>query len=196
MVIKPKKITFLHIPKTGGTSIRANLVNNYVTKQTPKNDVHITAKETKKYLGKDLGIKFCVTRNPYDRWASLFYHTSRNKKFPRYADLKNHNHSQIRQHFFAFLTTASRTKYQNNLQWKIAKDCDHVLRFDQIKKDFCIIQDILGNNTIPLPKENTNPWVNDYSFLFRNKRIVELINKISDLEFQHLGYEQINNSSI
>lgn len=28
------------------------------------------------------------------------------------------------------------------------------------------------------------------------KQTSELINKISDLEFQHLGYEQINNSSI
>lgn len=196
MVIKPKKVTFLHIPKAGGTSIRFYLANNYEIKSTTKRDLHITAKQTRKHFGQDLGIQFCVTRNPYDRWASLFYHTSRNEKYPWYVDLKNHNHSQIRQHFFAYLTTALKTKFQNNLQWRIAKTCDYVLRFDQIEKDFSIIQDILGNNTIPFPKENTNPWVNDYSFLFRNKRIVELVNKICDLEFKHLGYEQINNSSI
>lgn len=200
IVLEPKKITFLHIPKTGGTSIRANLVNNYVTKQTPKNDLHITVKKTKKYFGKDLGIKFCVTRNPYDRWASLFYHASRTEEYVwyndlHYSDLSNHNRSRIKHHFFAFLTNSLKTKWQMNIQWEIAKDCDYVLRYDQLEKDFCVIQDILGNAT-PLLKKNINPWINDYSFLFKNKRIVELVNKLSDLEFQHLNYDCINNNSI
>lgn len=63
------KVTFIHIPKTGGTSVKRWMLDN-VQGQTLK-PKHGTKQNIESVYG-DLGITFCIMRNPYDWLVSTY----------------------------------------------------------------------------------------------------------------------------
>ena len=70
-------LLFIHIPRTGGTSIRSAL-------GWSERAVHETAEEALRRLGRekfDAAIKFTVVRNPYS-WLASYYRTYRASKEP------------------------------------------------------------------------------------------------------------------
>ena len=85
MISHSKKFIFIHIPKTGGTSIEIVLKGYIAEKYKIAGDntffigpdiKHHTASELlERYGKKKFGeyLKFCVIRNPWDRLLSLFY---------------------------------------------------------------------------------------------------------------------------
>jgi hypothetical protein len=95
MISKKNKIIFVHVPKTGGSSIEKCLVNIFdenisvngdqtivkgVLKKPKKNSFnslkHATAEELKLQYGEEIFndyVKFSVVRNPWDRLLSLYY---------------------------------------------------------------------------------------------------------------------------
>lgn len=92
--INNKKILFIHIPKTGGTSIE-NWLSNFGEMQfyqpgfptfmkcTPQ---HLTVNDINVLFGEDcFDLTFAVVRNPYERLISeYFFRTeNQNKKFKR-----------------------------------------------------------------------------------------------------------------
>jgi len=87
------KIIFVHLPKTGGTSIEValNLQNKesgYGLHNKKKAMQHFTWKEYKNYIGDekyDKYYKFAISRNPYEKVISDFYWLT------NFAKLKNKN---------------------------------------------------------------------------------------------------------
>lgn len=93
-----KNITFVHIPKTGGKSIRKFLENNHdfvrktihgkeeLEKLSPaewNKAKHPTFEQTKEIYGlDDLGYTFTCVRNPYDRVISGYFHMTHMKIIP------------------------------------------------------------------------------------------------------------------
>tara|TARA_B100000886_G_scaffold317088_1_gene256121 strand:- start:1739 stop:2350 length:612 start_codon:yes stop_codon:yes gene_type:complete len=83
MIIYDKKIIFIHIPKTGGTSIEDIISNGQKKKKKPdyfygvvkgKALQHLTALEIKDRFDKfDEYLKFVTVRNPYERLISEYY---------------------------------------------------------------------------------------------------------------------------
>ena len=95
MISKKNKIIFIHVPKTGGSSIEKSLVNIFdeviningdqtsvvgQLKKPKKNSFnslkHATAEELKHQYGEEIFndyTKFSVIRNPWDRLLSLYY---------------------------------------------------------------------------------------------------------------------------
>ena len=83
MIIREKKIIFIHIPKTGGTSIEDVITSHIRKKKNPSNLYgvrngkalqHLTALEIKNRIDNyDNFLKFVVVRNPYDRLISEYY---------------------------------------------------------------------------------------------------------------------------
>ena len=78
MIIKKEKTIFIHVPKTGGTSVCTHFgFDNYEYKnnkgqQSKKHDsiTLLKAKFPKEY---DEYMKFSVVRNPYDRMVSVYF---------------------------------------------------------------------------------------------------------------------------
>ena len=81
MIIFEKKLIFIHIPKTGGTSVE-NIISNENDKK-PSNLYGLKDNKILQYLSatevKDLFedydryLKFVIVRNPYDRIISEYY---------------------------------------------------------------------------------------------------------------------------
>lgn len=84
------RILFIHIPKTGGTSIVNMLSEIFEYKERfipgvdrKQKNAHLTAKELKSILGDlefDNWYKFCFVRNPYSRMVSCWKHLTRYKE--------------------------------------------------------------------------------------------------------------------
>ena len=73
-ILHPCKATFIHIPKTGGTSITKWLEKNFKTDNRRKHG-YLSHAEA---IWKDLGWTFSIVRNPFDRIASSYFYQ---KKF-------------------------------------------------------------------------------------------------------------------
>lgn len=73
------KVTFIHIPRTGGTSLLYWANSASISFDAPKKYKHCTLSEATK-LWKNLGTTFTFVRNPYDRIVSLFHYMGQNAK--------------------------------------------------------------------------------------------------------------------
>jgi len=130
-------LTFVHIPKTGGMSIRAWLMRKtprYIHPSLPM----MTPQET-----------FAVVRNPWDRVVSLWAFWNKLKK----ADVP----------FDTFVRNLSTYKFQDNSWFTfdqpqkawIPNGVTYLLKFETLDQDFVQIQNIY-ECTDPLPKVNTS----------------------------------------
>ena len=73
-----KEILFIHIPKSGGTSIASALIGK-PSGHPYLYQYYLSNKEyTKKFY------KFCVVRNPYDRLVSAYAHISQRECNPEF----------------------------------------------------------------------------------------------------------------
>jgi len=72
MILKNKKIIFVHIPRTGGCSIENHF--NFKASDTWKPDTaqHLTLQEYSEHFDIDKYFKFTVVRNPWDRIISWY----------------------------------------------------------------------------------------------------------------------------
>lgn len=83
-----KLVLFIHIPKTGGTSIEGKLINypcaffNRYKGELKVTPQHFTFKDYC-YLGLDLFVdnSFCIVRDPFDRLLSEYKYRMGNSKF-------------------------------------------------------------------------------------------------------------------
>ena len=74
MIDHRSKLIFIHIARTGGTSIEASLVGKDWWLVDPSSK-HISAKQARDLYGKDIWeayTKFSVVRNPWDRVVSMW----------------------------------------------------------------------------------------------------------------------------
>lgn len=78
-----KKIIFIHIPKTGGTSVATSLVGKPSGHPYLYEYYYANKTYTKEFF------KFCVVRNPFDRLVSGFFHIKHNYTNPIYKSTFN-----------------------------------------------------------------------------------------------------------
>jgi len=144
-------LTYVHIPKTGGTSI-----TNWLMKYDPAyelKDGHHTIHMLRRNW--DIDRYFTVVRNPWDRLVSMYhfmlleppdsFYTAVPKTFDDFLNNLTFDFSSKKiVHWFNMTTNQSFWIDDNAI----------VLRTESLNEDFKQIQDIL-NCSIPLPHENT-----------------------------------------
>lgn len=192
--------TFIHIPRTGGTSFERWVNENKIT--------HINKDTHRKVDVSDKGLIFGFVRNPFDRMVSLFHYIGQNAErrlnaLKTIKEIDGKFNTVIRKDLEIFRLYESgfsnwienftkgegpdwAWRKDNQSSWFGDKDC-LVLKTENLSVDFSHIQDLF-NCYDPLPKTNISEH-RDYHVYYNSdsKRIVERLFK-DDLDKFNYGF--------
>lgn len=197
MISNNKKFIFVHIPKSGGTSVNSALKEycEFPPELSPgvrNNDLPSIAykKHTNIFDMKKEGIdidqyfKFCIIRNPWDRILSLYFH--RIQLISRTIDLQEKTfNSWIRR---VFLDEKTKRYWVNQVDY-ISIDgklvMDHMIRFENLQFEWTDICKKLN-----IQKELPHEYKTDHkqSHIYYNKKSKEIIHEMFIRDIEMLDY--------
>lgn len=188
IISKQYKFLFIHIPKTGGTSVWKSLLD--VGGHNAR-DCHIGAKKMKNMIGEKRWneyFKFAFVRNPWARMVSCFEYDkmigSPNAKkyntFPRYLKYRLIDQPRERDGYF-FYRMLDRIEIDN----KIAMD--YVGKCETLQKDFDYVCDKLGVSKRKLGNERQTKKV-DYRTYY-DKKSIKIVSDMFSREIEVFNYE-------
>jgi hypothetical protein len=191
---------FVHIPKTGGTSIEVYF-KDYLNEAFSKEEKHFTARDAKKlYPEWDIYFTFTFVRNPWERVFSYWYNyynifkqiertkeTFLNFLYQLHGDIEWQGNNVAKKHLLP------------QIDWITDEDGEICLqfigRFECIQHDFDLIRDILHvdneyalGNILWIPNK---PHCSE----FFDREHVELINEIYKKDIDQFGYRYENCSN-
>lgn len=143
MISHELKLIFIHIPRTGGTSVEKALVGKNWWNIDPKTK-HLTCVEARQTYRDywDDYTKFSITRNPWD-WLVSLYHSHNQVRAKR---------GQITWPEYVRHPTMDRHEQHSAIQSEIiGTDMDLVLRFETIQSDFDDLCKRVGRPKTDLP---------------------------------------------
>lgn len=174
--LKKHNMTFIHIPKTGGQSIREYLMSVPGAEIMPLNKREINVKHpdiwtAQKHFG-ELGWSFCVVRNPYDRIVSMWGHLQR----------VGYTKSPFRKFVM------KEAKYDDYMKPMSAwfDHIDHVIKFENLRKDFQLVQDKIGvkSKLIHKNKSAHKPYTEYY-----DDELIEFVSEKFKEDLQRFDYK-------
>lgn len=177
------KLTFVHIPKNGGSSVVQWLRENFTT-DIIKNHPSLSMIKTEW----DVHRSFAIVRNPWARIVSAYFYLQ------QYGFYWEHNNITSAEDFPSFDSFVHNMDYDlnswNNIktnqhEWLTHEDNTIILRAETLNEDFKQIQDLL-NCHIPLPFINTSEH-KDYKDYY-NINQVEHIRKVFQKDIDMFGY--------
>ena len=184
LVNRSKKWGFIHIPKTGGTSITSVLQNVKGTEYVTKAHNHIGKFENIK----DYDI-MCFVRNPYTRFASAYYHQTRKdgwmsiNKFIENIDLNDYLYFP--------------QSYFTNNGSSEDKRVTFIGRYENFINDFNLIMKKIGKTGHSIPHYNRNsiydkhPNLNQHDFykhIYNDKDVKNWVEKRYSNDFKIFNY--------
>ena len=186
--IHEHKLLFIHIPKTGGTSVESkfNVIrkNELYEEKIVKIDGILFAKQHwlpyliekefpekfKKYK------KFCIVRNPYTRVISEYYYQFPKQKVSFEDFVLSRLNDNERDHYLP------QHLYFENI------DYDYVLRTETLNEDFKkMSKDFSFDGTIKRENKRGNGSENKMNLL--TPKIIEKINSLYEKDFKMFNYE-------
>lgn len=181
MTIKTNKppAIFIHIPKTGGNSVRKWMLDNVPTAkamfQGSYMKDHAPYSYIKKAIKQDHGLIFAVVRNPWDRVVSAYH----------YHKGKDRQGNDIT--FEQFVRTDMRAA--NRPQHLYVDQSVTILKLEDIREDFKVIQQYF-NCYIDLPVLNKSNHYH-YSEYYNDQTRMIVANKFKDdIDRYKYTYEQ------
>jgi hypothetical protein len=183
-----RDLIFIHVPKTGGTSIRDALGFNLRVNNTSHfNSNH---PEVKKMRGPDT-LMFAVVRNPYDRAWSAFKFFAKAKK----------SRGRIERVFEIFMSTMdvndfwckvdieklARVMPHVRTQSSFIRDPMRLLRFERLDEDWKEFAAEIGRPELELPRKQVSPGVPWQEALSEESKA--RIRQIYKIDFEKFGYE-------
>jgi hypothetical protein len=156
LIIRKKKLVFVHVPKTGGSSIDSALKSAF---RVPIGKRIQTCREIHGLLGEKSYLKFfkfAVVRNPWDRFLSKFLwsqqHTgsiSPDRTFRWYVDhIPKIRKREMRKRYDAFSSQSEWLKDKSG-EIRISK----IIRFESLAAGWAEICDLIGLKRCELPHE-------------------------------------------
>jgi hypothetical protein len=201
-------ITFIHIPRTGGTSIghwMLSQIDHTVTKSWI-DYTHPSIQQVNQNFAAELGVinSFAVVRNPWDRIVSQ-YHYCLNPPDTRpgiaeaspqmvrhYIDMLN-NYSSTFPSFEEWVFKLDKFVMPNGWWWNLTTPLSHwidnnttVLRFENLEEDFGQIQRLF-NTDKPLPFENTVHF--DHYTTYYNDQTRQIVYKWFKIDIDRWQYQ-------
>jgi GR25 family glycosyltransferase involved in LPS biosynthesis len=178
MISHKHKCIFIHIPRTGGTSIEKALTEADWWK-VEKKTKHLDWK-TAKNLYKDNWegyFKFTVVRNPWDWMVSLFRsHRGRRRKQKTWKQ---------------YLSNPTLVAHEQNAAVQseiIGDEMDFVLKFENLQNDFNTLLDKLGVKNITLPHSNQRIGYHQYYTSYYNDETKQIVAKMHAKDIKKFSY--------
>jgi hypothetical protein len=164
MISHEHKCIFIHIPRTGGTSIEVAFIGTDIFKVNP-NEKHITASEAKKLYEPywNSYFKFSIVRNPFDRVISLYH-------FKAFKDINILNNKSL-EYFINNYKPYPHEPNPCDCKNIIDEDLDFIGRFENLKDDFKIICKTL-NCDLKLPIINRTQHQHYSKYYDENTKII------------------------
>jgi len=199
LVESPYRCTFIHIPKTGGNTITAWLKKNFNTHVT-KGKQHATLPQAQQIYQKDTGFTYCVVRNPWDYCVSWYTfkiylceaYIREVEADPQLENTKDRYNVAKQQAtlqrlkeegFEHWLKTFSRKQ-----QWNWAKDCDHVMKLENLIHDFKVVQEKL-NCYVPLGHINKTPnRIKNYRDYYTEQDSIDYVSQQYRQDIEQFNY--------
>lgn len=182
------RATFIHIPKTGGTSFyhwtEENL-DNFIIKYK-----HRDLSGLEKIWG-DLGYTFTIVRNPFDRMVSLYHYqkqyienvdTSVNdfRAWISNINLNQRNPKRLKQ------KNVWKSTLKNQVDWIDVNKINLIIKFENLDKEFKKLQAMFRCYK-PLPKKNSSSHKN-YKIYYDTKT-KNIIKDIFYKDLELLNYD-------
>lgn len=196
-ICRERNFAFIHIPKTGGTSIEMLLEVNYPDnlygpEETEYDGVsfalqHLTP-DLLRQLVPDLDdmMKFCFTRHPYQKAVSEFFWLQDDFKHGRI----EYSHEKLR---IWIRDELSKKDCDHKIdQWDYAKDCDYVFKYVDFADAPSLLRSIgievdMG---VELPHALMPSYDSDKVASEMPEDICRMIDELYPNDFENLGYER------
>ncbi len=196
MVISSRaKCIFVHIQKTGGSSIEDWLRSNdrSITSNMHLNRRHLPAREIEVLVGPttwNSHFKFAIVRNPWDRLVSWYFmcvQASTTNNFSKYV----REHAPTFEDFLTKTTTgiAERTTY-NQLDYVTNQNgeiiVDHIGRFEALDAEFAFLKEKLA---LSYELSHANKSRHDGYRKYYSEKTREIVAQRFARDIRHFGYE-------
>ena len=193
MILPEHKAIFVHIPKTGGTSIE----QFFGAKLFARTGKHDPVSKLRQAIGADdwnRYFKFSFVRNPWDRMASYFNWRSQD---PQNVDVKGRTFKDwltflLASDFNGLMLNRS-FEYGIKPQFEMLADgddlaVDFVGRFENLQCDFDQVCDRIGIERQTLPHKNAMNRKQHYTEFYDNESQV-LVATLYPQDIEYFGYE-------
>lgn len=184
MIDTVRRLLFIHIARTGGSSVETALVGRDWWLIDPQSK-HISASQARSLYGEDIWrshTKFSIIRNPWDRVVSMWATGRWNQKTQNLAfeppTIKD----------FILALVPHRNEHYRSLHYHsiLDQDLDFILRFENLQVDFSSMLTSLNLPDIRLPHVESRVR-DDYRSYF-DMESASLIAQLFQLDIQTYGY--------
>lgn len=178
--INGRKFCFIHVYKTGGTSLRSIIppgVEIYGA-HSAYSDIFDCLPECR---------TFSVVRNPYTWHYSHFRYIQSSRPHEHHNIVINLNFEQFLEYFVDDLMNRP-WRFRNSnytTQFRMVRGVDKIFKLEDLSLDLTPLTTFLGTQATVLPRKNVgkdkSPQISDHA--------KQLINKHFQVDFEYLGYE-------
>jgi hypothetical protein len=191
---------YIHIPKTGGTSVRSALRID--------ESFHFTALRMKHRIGNyewERSFKFCFVRNPWDRLVSWFYFNRDHLRYEGYDHKDDISNIDKNITFDEWIKDGCQHNWARDWLLPEQENCplrqftfimdennnclmDFVGRFENLQKDFDYVLDKINFN-VQLPKLNVTSGRNDRHYReFYTPETRKIVGQMFEEEIDYFEY--------
>jgi hypothetical protein len=203
MIIHDSKIVFIHIPKTGGTTIEHMLLAN---KGVGKADTHFAAhhrldqvfkkydrppeddEDAEGFVSKNISsyTMFTVARNPWERYASLYIHdmiawkSIRKNKKREFVEIDEYMETRVQENFFKMIEVDG-----------VIPDSFMIINFDDFRNEVKRVFEAMDLKTGRIWHDNkkTNPQKKAVNEVLKMQSFQDAVAKMCDKEIKLFAYD-------
>jgi hypothetical protein len=192
MIINNKKILFIHVPKTGGSTIRSILKKKYPSAKIISNPwEHSSINDyIKEGYNIDDYFKFAFVRNPWDRLLSNYFFRIQRLQSEETASVRFRDwvlNSKTKEGH-SFLDTGEMYKTQlSYITLNKTQKLDFIGRYENLQQDWNFICDQLQIEKQKLPHKNKSShssYINYY-----NEDTVNIVGEYFKEDVENFGYK-------
>jgi hypothetical protein len=151
MIDHERKLLFVHIARTGGTSVEKALVGEDWWKIDPATK-HISASQARRHCGEEVWREyttFAIVRNPWDRFVSMWTIGYWHSEETHLGGVKPASFREFLRTLRPHPAEAHQTFHQHQI---LDEELDFILRFENLQADFSAMLSQRGMADIQLPK--------------------------------------------